>query len=79
MRLEFDRQADAIYIYLTHEPYSYGQDLDDLRRVDFSADGKPMGIELLCVRKGIDLRDLPSRAEVEIELAKLGKKVKILA
>ena len=38
MRLEYDKEADAIYIKLSDMPYAYGKDLDDLRRIDYDAD-----------------------------------------
>ncbi len=60
-RLEYDRGADAIYIYLRDVPYGYGRDLDDDRRVDFGADGQPRGVELLSVSHGVIIDDLPER------------------
>lgn len=77
MRAEHDKQADAIYIYLTDKPYAYGNGLDDTRRIDYSSDGSPRGIELLCVSQGVDLKDLPFRSEIEKLLSK--KKIKIYA
>ena len=65
MRLEYDKEADAIYIYLSDAPYAYGVDLDDERRVDYDADGNPIGIELLCVSEGVITNDLPHRGEIE--------------
>ncbi|MCK4368899.1 MAG: DUF2283 domain-containing protein [Dehalococcoidales bacterium] len=70
MRLEYDREADAIYIYLSDAPYAYGVDLDDERRIDYDAAGNPMGIELLCVSEGVIPNDLPHRGEIERLLAK---------
>ncbi len=65
MKVKYDREADAIYIKLNDARYAYGKDLDDLRRVDYDADGNPRGIELLCVSEGVVTDDLPNRAEVE--------------
>jgi len=70
MRAEYDKKADAIYIYLSDKPYAYGRDLDNERRIDFAKDGTPIGIELLCVSTGVITDDLPHRAEVERALAK---------
>jgi uncharacterized protein YuzE len=70
MELKYDKAADAIYIKLSDMPYSYGKDLDDLRRIDYDADGNPMGIELLCVSEGVIPNDLPQRGEVERLLEK---------
>ena len=60
MRLEYDKEADAIYIYLSDAPYAYGENLDHERRIDYDANGEPMGIELLCVSEGVNVIDLPN-------------------
>ncbi len=65
MRLEYDPEADAVYIWLRELPYAFGEDLDHERRVDYAADMKPIGIELLDVSKGVNLDDLPQRHDVE--------------
>ncbi len=70
MKLEYDKEADAIYIKLNDMPYAYGKDLDDLRRIDYDAEGKPRGIELLCVSEGVITNDLPNRGEIERLLEK---------
>jgi uncharacterized protein YuzE len=75
MNLEHDTAADAIYIRLRRKRYSRGTDLDDSRRVDYAADGDPIGIELLNVSLGVDLDDLPRAAEVAKLLAANGIKI----
>ncbi|MBA7547590.1 hypothetical protein ES705_40019 [subsurface metagenome] len=75
MKLKYDKTADAIYIRLSDKPYSYGRDLDDLRRIDYDADDNPRGVELLCVSKGVITDDLPNRAEIERALDDKGIKV----
>ena len=70
MKLEYDKKADAIYIYLSDEPYAYGKNLDHERRIDYDADGNPIGIELLCVSEGVITNDLPQRGEIERLLEK---------
>ena len=59
VRYEYDPEADAVYIYLSDEPYGYGVDLDPERRVDFSQDRTPIGVELRCLRTGVDISGLP--------------------
>ena len=71
MRIKHDKEADAIYIYLSNKPYAYGKDLDNERRIDYSSDNEPIGIELLYVSKGINPDDLPQQREV-IELLEDG-------
>lgn len=64
-----------MYIYLAEKPYAFGEDLDRERRVDCAADRTPIGIELTCLSRGVDLRDLPSRDAVTALLAGLHIKV----
>ena len=64
MRMKHDPEADAVYIYLNNKPYAYGKDIDDQRRIDFSSDDKPIGIELLCVSKGVNPDDLPEQERI---------------
>ncbi len=64
MKLKHDKIADAIYIKLSNMPYAYGKDLDDLRRIDYDAEGNPRGIELLCVSDGVNIDDLPHKNEI---------------
>jgi uncharacterized protein YuzE len=78
VKLEWDRKADALYIYLSDKAYASGKDLDDLRRIDYDSDGNPRGIELLRVSKGVDLSDLPFRNKIE-RLLKDNDKIKIYA
>ena len=75
MKIRYDKKADAIYILLSDEPYSYGKDLDNERRVDYDAKGNPRGIELLCVSTGVITDNLPERAKVEKLLGDRGIKV----
>jgi uncharacterized protein YuzE len=64
MKIKYDREADAIYIYLSSKPYAYGKDLDDERRVDYTSDNTPMGVELLCASEGVNLEGLPNVDEI---------------
>jgi uncharacterized protein YuzE len=75
LKVKHDKKADAIYILLSDETYSYGKDLDDERRVDYDVNGNPMGIELLCVSTGVLTDKLPKRAEIEKVLSDRGIKV----
>ena len=64
MRLDYDREANAVYIHLADKPYAYGRDLDNERRVDYAVDGTPIGIELTCVRSGVNVEALPAAEQV---------------
>lgn len=59
MYLEYDREADAVYVTLREATYAYGEDLDPERRIDYDAQGEPIGIEFLNVSKGVNPDDLP--------------------
>ena len=67
MKIKYDPEADAVYIYLRDAPYAYGEDLDNERRIDYAADDAPIGVELLCVSKGVNPEDLPEQNRI-IEL-----------
>jgi len=73
--MEYDKKADAIYIYLSDAPYAYGRNLDHERRIDFAEDGTLIGVELLCVSTGVITDDLPNKAEIERALGDRGIKV----
>jgi len=75
VRLEYDKEADAIYIYFSDAPYAYGKDLDKERRIDYASDNTPIGVELLCVSEGVITDELPNRAEIERALEDRGIKV----
>jgi uncharacterized protein YuzE len=68
MEIRYDRKADAIYVHLTSAAYAYGKDLDSERRIDYDSNGKPRGIELTCVSRGVNLDDLPNNVELERRL-----------
>lgn len=65
LRMTYDPDVDAAYIWLHEGQYAYGEDLDALRRVDFDCNGRPLGVELLNVSEGVTLDHLPERAAIE--------------
>jgi uncharacterized protein YuzE len=71
MTPKYDREADAIYISLAKAPYAYGKDLDKERRIDYAADGTPIGVEITCVSAGVEIEDLPQSAAIARLLGKL--------
>jgi hypothetical protein len=56
-------------------PYAFGENLDACRRIDFGPDRQPIGIELLNVSRGVNLRDLPDAEEIGRRLAARGIRV----
>lgn len=74
MKVKYDREADAMYIYLSSKPYAYGKDLDDERRIDYASDNTPMGVELLCTSKGVNLEGLPNADKIAEAIERNGIK-----
>jgi uncharacterized protein YuzE len=64
MQFDYDPEANALYIHLAARPYSHGRDLDPERRVDYAADGTAIGIELTCVRSGVNIESLPASEQI---------------
>lgn len=64
MQIKYDSDADAIYIKLRDVAYAYGKDLDRERRIDYGTDNAPIGVELLDVSAGVDVRNLPDERAI---------------
>ena len=58
--IEYDPDADAVYITLRDAPWDHMDILDDYRNIDYAPDGEPVGVELLYVSKGVNLEGLPT-------------------
>lgn len=64
MKIKYDPKADAAYIYLSNKAYAYGKDLDNSRRLDYASDGTIIGVELLCVKRGVNPANLPEQDKI---------------
>jgi uncharacterized protein YuzE len=64
MKIKYDPEADAVYIYFREVPHAYTRELDELRRIDYASDDEPIGVELLCVSRGVDPDDLPEQEAI---------------
>ena len=64
MKIKYDQKADAAYIYLSNKPYAYGKNLDNSRRIDYASDGTIIGVELLCLEKGVNPDNLPEQNKI---------------
>jgi uncharacterized protein YuzE len=64
LKVTYDREVDALYVTLCEAPWAHTRSLSESRNVDYSADGTPIGVELLHASKGIDLTDLPRASEI---------------
>ena len=58
MRVEYDKQADAIYITLRESDVATTREIEDNIIVDLDAAGKMVGIELLFVSDYLSPDDL---------------------
>lgn len=78
LQIETNTKADAMYIKLLDEPIGYSQELDANRVIDYTLNpGKPVGIDLLAVSRGVKITGLPEVKGVDLEklLTSLGIKV----
>ncbi len=76
--IEHSRESDAMYVWLRRGVQrAFGQKLDDSRYVDFGIDGRPIGIELLNVSRGVETDGLPEKAAVEQLLTR--RRIRIFA
>ena len=61
MKIEFDREADALYIRLGRGKVAYSEEIKPGVVVDYSQKGKPLGVEVLEASKlmaqGISIPD----------------------
>ena len=64
MYLTYDEAADAVYVYFERREVDRTDQLTDRVNVDYSADGIPVGVEFLDVSLGIDLDNVPHKADV---------------
>lgn len=75
MKLSHDAEADALYLTFSHEKVTKTRNVAGNRNaaaIDVTADGSVVGIELLGVSKGVDLKGLPRIQEVREVLLRSG-------
>lgn len=74
IKMTYDKETDAVYIYLSNKKVAYSKELDTERIIDYSEDGELRGIEFLSVSSGVNTNDLPHRPEIEKALRNRGIK-----
>ena len=77
MLIEYDPEADALYIRLTRVDSQHGEvlhtrELDEQRRVDIGEADEVLGVEILWVSRGFSLAGLPNQREIGEALNSLG-------
>ena len=58
MKIKYDSKADAIYILFQDRKVDISKEIEDGIVLDYSKEGKVIGIELLKVSHRMDLKDL---------------------
>jgi uncharacterized protein YuzE len=64
MKIEYSKEADAIYVYFKEEYVAKSKEIEDGVVIDFDKDGQFIGIEVLDVSQRFSLSDI---ANVSIE------------
>jgi len=64
MKIEFDKQADALYIYIQEKPVVKTKEVEDGIIIDLDKDNRLIGLEVLDVSKRFTLSDI---ANLQIE------------
>ena len=64
MKIEYSKEADAIYVYFTEAYVAKSKEIEDGVAVDFDEEGRLIGIEVLDVSRRFSLADI---ANVNIE------------
>ncbi len=58
MKIEFDKQADALYIYIQEKPVNKTKEIEEGILVDFDEENRLIGLEILDVTKRFSLADI---------------------
>ena len=58
MKIEYSKEADAIYVYFTETHVATSKEIEDGVVVDFGANGQVIGIEVLDVSQRFSLADI---------------------
>ena len=58
MKIEYSKEADAIYVYFKEEYVAKSKEIEDGVVVDFDEKGQLIGIEVLDVTKRFKLSDI---------------------
>lgn len=80
IKYTYDKDVDAIYVYLNDKPYSYTEELGGSRNINYAEDDTPIGIELLYVSNGVNIMNLPNVQTVEQVIKVLDREgIRVLA
>ncbi len=74
----YDKENDVLYIKFSTDPVARTESKDDLRLIDYTY-GRVVGVEFVGASEGLDLHDIPRKAEIEKILTKQGLNFPIFA
>jgi uncharacterized protein YuzE len=58
MKIEYSKEADALYVYFREDYVAKSKEIEDGIVVDFDKNGQLIGIEVLDVRQRFSLSDI---------------------
>jgi len=58
MKIEYSKEADAIYVYFKEEFVAKSKEIEDVVVIDFDEKGQLIGIEVLDVSQRFSLSDI---------------------
>jgi uncharacterized protein YuzE len=58
MKIEYDREVDAVYIYIQHKEVAKTIEISDGVNIDLDEDGKLIGIEIIDATERYPLPDI---------------------
>ena len=76
---EYSEDAGCLYVYLSEGTIARTKCLDDLRNVDYTADGEVVGVEFIDVSVGIDFQNVPFAHLIQELITAGGFEFKVLA
>lgn len=80
LKVDYDQEADVLYVRLSaDETVARTHALDDMRLIDYSADGGVIGVEFIDASLGVDLTDIPFAHKVEALIGESGLGLPIFA
>jgi uncharacterized protein YuzE len=58
MRITYDKNADAVYVYIRDDKVSRSDEITSDTIIDYDKDGKVIGIEILFASSRMPMKDL---------------------
>jgi uncharacterized protein YuzE len=76
---EYDEEADVLYVTLLDAEVDDTVNLGDLRMVDYTSDGRVVGVEFISPSSGVDLHDVPDADVIEGIISRSGYPFRVVA